>query len=85
MITIKISITLFCTASFSSEVYVVVHDDKGKPFQHHVVMFAITGKQSNRINPDEVEFKEQIGEGSFGIVSKGMWRGKTVAIKAVKK
>lgn len=60
-------------------------DDNGKPFQHHIALASITGKVSNRINPDEVVFKEQIGEGSFGIVSKGEWRGYSVAIKTVNK
>lgn len=60
-------------------------DDNGKPFQHHIALASITGKASNRINPDEVVFKEQIGEGSFGIVSKGEWRGYSVAIKTVNK
>ena len=84
IITIRISVTLFCTASLSNEVYIVSLDDNGKPFQHYIALAAITGKASNRINPDEVIVKEQIGEGSFGIVSKGEWRGKTVAIKTLK-
>lgn len=83
MITIKVSITLFCTASISNNITIVSNDDNGKPFQNHVVQFAITSKTSNRINPDEVIFREQIGEGSFGIVHRGEWHGNVVAIKTV--
>ena len=36
------------------------------------------------VHVDEVQFKEQIGKGSFGSVHKGMYKNKEVALKKIK-
>ncbi|ENN76602.1 mitogen-activated protein kinase kinase kinase 7 [Dendroctonus ponderosae] len=38
---------------------------------------------TREIDPDEVRKLETIGEGSFGVVYKGIWQGKLVAIKNI--
>ena len=39
---------------------------------------------STRLDPDELIENKKIGEGSFGIVYKGLFRGNIVAIKKMK-
>jgi hypothetical protein len=36
------------------------------------------------INHAELEFREMVGEGSFGIVRRAVWRGMDVAVKQLK-
>ena len=44
----------------------------------------ITTEQSTRLDPDEIQEEKKLGEGSFGIVFLGTFRGKRVAIKKMK-
>ena len=45
---------------------------------------AATGKQSNRINPDDLIIGDIVGEGTFGTVYRGMYKEMyDVAIKKV--
>ncbi|ELP95194.1 protein serine/threonine kinase, putative [Entamoeba invadens IP1] len=48
------------------------------------VNFKYTTKLSTRLDPDELIEEKQLGEGSFGIVFKGFFRGNIVAIKKMK-
>ena len=46
--------------------------------------FSIVHLQSCEIYPDQLQFQEQIGEGEYGLVYKGLWRGRACAIKKLK-
>ena len=35
------------------------------------------------VSPNEIELKEQIGKGCFGIVYRGMYKGDEVAVKKI--
>jgi serine/threonine protein kinase len=41
-------------------------------------------EQSNVISFDEIEKQQVLGEGSYGVVYKAVWRGVAVAVKEVK-
>eukprot|EP00727_Mastigamoeba_balamuthi_P008225 m51a1_g4023 putative protein serine threonine (443) ;mRNA; r:590199-593305 len=56
-------------------------DGKTRKRESLCVTFMAVGKLSTRIDLDELAFKEVIGEGSFGTVYRGYWRGNQVAIK----
>ena len=56
---------------------------KGKQYG---VLFPIDikTKMTTKLNPDELHDEKKIGEGGFGIVYKGTFRGNSVAIKKMK-
>eukprot|EP01105_Mastigella_eilhardi_P026604 TRINITY_DN7775_c0_g1_i1.p1 TRINITY_DN7775_c0_g1~~TRINITY_DN7775_c0_g1_i1.p1 ORF type:complete len:1157 (+),score=303.07 TRINITY_DN7775_c0_g1_i1:133-3603(+) len=53
--------------------------------QHSLVHIELDSKQSTKLDPDEFSMaKEPIGDGAFGRVYKGNYRGQDVAIKVLK-
>ena len=46
--------------------------------EHKFIQVVVSGKLSTRIDYDELEIGDVIGEGSFGVVSRGRWRGNDV-------
>jgi len=40
--------------------------------------------QNVLISPADLQLKERIGEGTFGVVYRGLWRGSSVAVKLIK-
>jgi len=39
---------------------------------------------SNEIDPTEIKFEKEIGEGSYGLVFKAKWRGSDISVKKLK-
>ena len=57
--------------------------DEGKE-ESQIINLVASGKQSKRINPDDLMIGDIVGEGSFGTVYRGMYKGMyDVAIKKV--
>ena len=46
--------------------------------------FSTVHLKNCEIYPDQLHFQEQIGEGKFGVVYKGIWKGRACAIKKLK-
>lgn len=54
------------------------------PREKETIKFVASGKKSTRINPYDLKIGEVVGEGSFGVVYRGIYQGKfDVAIKKV--
>ena len=61
----------------------VIFKDDGKE-ESQIINLVASGKQSKRINPDDLMIGKIVGEGSFGTVYRGMYKGMyDVAIKKV--
>ncbi|ELP86069.1 protein serine/threonine kinase, putative [Entamoeba invadens IP1] len=74
-----------CTSTIDSTFVVsyLFTTSDGTSCAHHV-NFKYTTKLSTRLDPDELVEEKKLGEDSFGIVFKGIFRGNIVAIKKMK-
>eukprot|EP00727_Mastigamoeba_balamuthi_P009946 m51a1_g5574 putative serine-threonine protein (634) ;mRNA; r:610301-614671 len=84
--TIDVAAILYCTAKVSTKVALAIGFFEGANVckQHRFLKVSLEGKLSTRIDFDELQLGEAVGEGSFGTVYRGKWRGNTVAIKELK-
>lgn len=56
------------------------------PRETETIKFVASGRKSTRINPYDLKIGEVIGEGSFGVVYRGIYQERNdVAVKKVKK
>ncbi|ELP93691.1 protein kinase, putative, partial [Entamoeba invadens IP1] len=80
----SIYVTPFCTTKISGTLQIVSQNIKTNEENFNgIIMRGITEK-TTRIDYDELEEEKKLGEGSFGIVYKGSFRGNVVAIKRLK-
>ncbi|ELP88651.1 protein kinase, putative, partial [Entamoeba invadens IP1] len=80
----EVFITPYCTMDLSDEVVIVSLDlHSGKQNTTFINIKALV-EQSTRLDYDEIKTEKKLGEGSFGIVFKGTYRGNVVAIKKMK-
>eukprot|EP01133_Synstelium_polycarpum_P012480 gene12480-14648_t len=79
-VTIAFGVRLLCTTKLMEKFAVHVQD-----FGHTFLYMHLESVLSTQLDFDELVFFEPpIGEGSFGIVYRGQWRGQDVAIKKLK-
>eukprot|EP00727_Mastigamoeba_balamuthi_P006645 m51a1_g2600 putative tyrosine protein kinase (776) ;mRNA; r:455370-458765 len=76
------TIELHCTAVVNVGIAIALECGGSK--EHRMVNVNVEGKLSTRIDLDEVTFGKPVGEGSFGVVFQGKWRGNDVAVKQLK-
>jgi len=73
---VTIYITLLCTTKIDVTFPIVI--DNGT---HSLMRICVESGLSTKLDYDEIEIQEMLGEGAFGAVFKGMWRGTAVAVK----
>ncbi|KAL7717125.1 protein serine/threonine kinase [Entamoeba marina] len=81
---IFVHVTPLCTCTINDTLSLIaINLRKGKQITKELPLIFST-PISTRIDYDELVIEKQIGEGGFGIVYKGIFRGYTVAIKKMK-
>eukprot|EP00727_Mastigamoeba_balamuthi_P006829 m51a1_g2767 putative tyrosine (836) ;mRNA; r:999894-1003775 len=83
---IALGITINCTTRVNTTAAVLCTYKHGgsRRKEYAVVTVKAETKLSTRIDVDELEVGTLVGEGSFGTVFRGTWRGNTVAIKQLR-
>ncbi|ELP88440.1 serine-threonine protein kinase, putative [Entamoeba invadens IP1] len=81
-----VKLTMLCTCSIDEIIDVQVHMGKGESSTGDHAALELVLESSSSLTLDYTEFQKEkvIGEGSFGIVYKGVYRGVDVAIKETK-
>ncbi|ELP95310.1 protein serine/threonine kinase, putative [Entamoeba invadens IP1] len=80
----EIEVTVLCTLKFQSSFLLVANlFEKEKAICKEIGISAVS-KLSTRLDSDELIEEKKIGEGSFGVVYKGTFRGNVVVIKKMK-
>lgn len=74
---ITVYLTLLCTTKVETAFPVVVESTK----TYSKIRICVESALSTKLDYNELEVKELIGEGAFGSVYSGLWRGTEVAIK----
>lgn len=81
---VTISAVLHCTTALEQPVVVSVAYGHPRRQEYREVPEVLVGKLSTRIDYDDLVFREHIGDGCSGSVSKGEWRDNIVAIKTLR-
>ncbi|EKE41584.1 tyrosine kinase, putative [Entamoeba nuttalli P19] len=83
-IEITIDITPICSTTILQQIRFSVYNFKFNKEMDFFVDINIETEQTCILDPDELIQKKKIGEGSFGVVYKGEFKGNSVAIKRMK-
>ncbi|ELP88807.1 protein kinase, putative, partial [Entamoeba invadens IP1] len=77
-------LTPLCTCQIISSIQIVAKNLKTNDEKFNAIKVIGVTEKSTRIDYDELKEDKKLGEGSFGVVYKGTFRGNIVAIKKMK-
>ncbi|ELP83647.1 protein serine/threonine kinase, putative, partial [Entamoeba invadens IP1] len=77
-------LTPLCTCKINTTIQIISKNLKTGEENYNTITINAVTSQSTRIDYDELVEEKKIGEGSFGVVYKGTFRNKPVAIKKMK-
>ncbi|EMD45197.1 serine/threonine kinase, putative [Entamoeba histolytica KU27] len=81
---VEIYITPLCSGSMNDSIVIISNSSHKKYKMNDIISFSYTTQMSTHIDYDDLIEEKKIGEGSFGIVYLGIFRGNKVAIKRLK-
>ncbi|ELP88535.1 serine/threonine protein kinase HT1, putative [Entamoeba invadens IP1] len=80
----KLFVEVLCTTKVESDFMLVANSYVSERELYKPISFSIVSKLSSKLDPDELKENTKLGEGSFGIVYKGIFRKEIVAIKKMR-
>ncbi|ELP87643.1 protein serine/threonine kinase, putative [Entamoeba invadens IP1] len=80
----EIFLTPKCSCKIVDEIMLIYSNLESGDHSQLPFQISAETKMSSKIDPDELVEEKKLGEGSFGIVYKGTFRGNVVAIKKMK-
>jgi len=88
---VKVSLTMYCTCEIHHQVLMTCEPivrrtaaSAEEGISTAMIPLNCESKLSSKLDFTEIKFLEQIGTGTYGTVSRGVWRGQEVAIKMLK-
>ena len=80
----SVVLRILCTTKLEVEFGVRAWKDKAKRYKEARLCFATESQLTTRLDPEELKREDVIGDGAYGAVYSGTYRGMDVAIKVLK-
>ena len=82
--TVRVAIRVLCTTRLAIEISLKTWHDNDVRFKETKLKISVESEASTKLDPDELRKDTELGEGGFGVVFSGTYRGREVAIKMPK-
>ncbi|KAH3744246.1 protein serine/threonine kinase [Pelomyxa schiedti] len=83
-VVIDVKMTIFCTTVVDVQIQIIAQRDQSIRQERLFLPVLVETKLSTVLDYDELTIGTEIGEGTYGVVFVGFWRGQEVAIKILK-